>query len=121
VQELFATQSKRDLEWFFDDWVYRDRGLPEFRIMTLYPRKSMNDTYLVAVTVENTGNVGAEVRVMSPQPGGVVMEKMEIKAKSQGTLRLALGTAPVEATVNDGSVPEIDFANDTTKVSAEQK
>ena len=26
-QRLVQTSPKRDLEWFFDDWVYRDRGL----------------------------------------------------------------------------------------------
>jgi hypothetical protein len=30
-QGLAEEGRKRDLEWFFDDWVYRDRGLPEFR------------------------------------------------------------------------------------------
>ena len=24
-------QTQRDLQWFFDDWVYHDRGLPDFR------------------------------------------------------------------------------------------
>ena len=28
MPRLIAAQTQRDLEWFFDDWVYRDRGLP---------------------------------------------------------------------------------------------
>src|SRR5581483_338169 len=27
-QKLLETRAKKDLQWFFDDWVYRDRGLP---------------------------------------------------------------------------------------------
>ena len=30
-QKLLEAQTKHDLEWFFDDWVYRDRGLPDFQ------------------------------------------------------------------------------------------
>ena len=32
MQRLIAAQTQRDLEWFFDDSVYRDRGLPDFRV-----------------------------------------------------------------------------------------
>ena len=35
-QGLLEEGNKRDLEWFFDDWVYRDRGLPEFRVENAY-------------------------------------------------------------------------------------
>ena len=38
LQRLLQTSSKRDLEWFFDDWVYRDRGLPEFHVESAYAR-----------------------------------------------------------------------------------
>ena len=34
-----SASAKRDLEWFFDDWVYRDRGLPDFRVESAYARK----------------------------------------------------------------------------------
>ena len=30
-QNLLKAETHQDLEWFFDDWVYRDRGLPIFR------------------------------------------------------------------------------------------
>jgi hypothetical protein len=116
VQHLFAAQSKRDLEWFFDDWVYRDRGLPDFRIVTVYPRQTMRDTYLVTVTVENLGDVAAEVPVMAPYQGVETIERIEIKGKSTNSVRLQMQAAPEEATVNDGSVPETDFTNDTVKV-----
>jgi hypothetical protein len=116
VQHLFAAQSKRDLEWFFDDWVYRDRGLPDFRIVSVYPRQTMRDTYLVTVTVENLGDVAAEVPVMGPYQGVETTERIEITGKSRNSVRLQMQAAPEEATVNDGSVPETDFTNDTVKV-----
>ena len=116
VQHLFAAQSKRDLEWFFDDWVYRDRGLPDFRIVSVYPRQTMRDTYLVTVTAENLGDVAAEVPVMAPYQGVETSERIEIKGKSKNSVRLQMQAAPEEATVNDGSVPETDFTNDTLKV-----
>ena len=31
MQRLIQAQTKKDLEWFFDDWVYHDRGLPELQ------------------------------------------------------------------------------------------
>ena len=36
LQRLVQANSKRDLEWFFDDWVYRDRGLPDFHVESVY-------------------------------------------------------------------------------------
>ena len=61
MQKLIQAQTQRDLEWFFDDWVYRDRGLPDFKVESAFPRKTMTDEYLVTVTVENLGRAGAEV------------------------------------------------------------
>src|SRR5205823_10513895 len=58
---------KLSLEQFFDDWVYRDRGLPEFSIASTYTRKLVGspngNNYGVTVTVQNSGNAGAEVPV----------------------------------------------------------
>src|SRR3984957_13326188 len=36
MPRLIAAQTQRDLEWFFDDWVYRDRGLPDFKIESAF-------------------------------------------------------------------------------------
>ena len=41
MPRLIAAQTQRDLEWFFDDWVYRDRGLPDFKIESVFSRKTM--------------------------------------------------------------------------------
>ena len=73
-QKLLQTSSKRDLEWFFDDWVYRDRGLPDFHVASAYVRPLLSDgavkNYLLTATLENRGHAGAEVPVMIQTPSG---------------------------------------------------
>ncbi len=32
MPHLIQAQTQNNLEWFFDDWVYRDRGLPDFKV-----------------------------------------------------------------------------------------
>ena len=61
MQHLIEAQTKRDLEWFFDDWVYRDRGLPDFHVAAVYPWEACRKAHVVTVTVENLGDAGAEV------------------------------------------------------------
>ena len=72
--------SGKDLAWFFADWVYRDRGLPDLTIVAVNPRAlateavvavpggppgrpGRNSGYLVAVEVRNDGDAAAEVPV----------------------------------------------------------
>jgi hypothetical protein len=116
VQRLVAAQSKRDLEWFFDDWVYRDRGLPDFRVEAAFPRATVGGGYVVTVTVENLGNAGAEVPVILKVEGGDVTKRLEVRAKSKSSIRIEAPAAPQQVIVNDGSVPESDVSNNTFKV-----
>src|SRR5262249_43190182 len=58
-QRLVQAETKRDLQWFFDDWVYHDRGLPDFRIESAFARQASQGNYLVTVTVENLGAASA--------------------------------------------------------------
>ena len=69
-QRLLAEQFHRDLEWFFDDWVYRDRGLPEFHITAVYARKLIPEDWSVTVTVENSGGAGQKYRSRYGPPKG---------------------------------------------------
>ena len=116
VQHLIEAQSKRDLEWFFDDWVYRDRGLPDFRIVSVYPRKTLGDLYVVTVTVENLGGAGAEVPVTVRTPGGNVTKRLEVRGKATAAIRIEVPAKPDEAVVNDGSVPESERGNNAFRV-----
>ena len=116
MPRLIAAQTQRDLEWFFDDWVYRDRGLPDFRIVSVYPRQLLNGGYLVTVTVENLGDAGAEVPVTLHMQNTESTERLVVPGKSQASIRIQAGTLPQDATVNDGSVPESDITNNTYRI-----
>ena len=109
LQRLLHTSSKQDLEWFFDDWVYRDRGLPDFHVESAYTRPVLNETarsFLVTATIENRGHAGAEVPVLVQTPSGERTVRVLVKAGQKGTGRLDAAVAPDKIVVNDGSVPE---------------
>jgi len=116
LQRLIEKAAHLDLRWFFDDWVYRDRGLPDFRIVSVYPRRTVNAGYMVTVTVENLGGAGAEVPVTLRFGTDEVTKRLQVAAKSQASIRIETASVPQEAIVNDGSVPESDTTNNTYKV-----
>jgi hypothetical protein len=118
MPRLIASQTQRDLEWFFDDWVYRDRGLPDFKVGSAFPRKAMNNSFLLVVTVENLGSAGAEVPLTVSFSGGQVTKRLEVRAKDKATIRIETPAAPQEVVVNDGSVPESSAARHTYRVEA---
>jgi hypothetical protein len=117
LQHLLETQSKRDLQWVFDDWVYHDRGLPDFRVESAYGGKATQGNFLTTVTVENLGSAGAEVPVTVHFDGGDLSDRVVVRGKSKGVLRIATPKPPTEVTVNDGSVPETDTSNNSFKVA----
>jgi len=118
IPRLIQAQTQRDLEWFFDDWVYRDRGLPDFKVESAFPRKTMTDEYLVTVTVANLGRAGAEVPVTVKFAGGEITKRLEVRGNSKGVIRVEISRPPEEVVVNDGSVPEGDTTNNTFKIEA---
>jgi hypothetical protein len=118
MQKLLEAQAHRDLEWFFDDWVYRDRGLPDFHIVSVYPRQLLEGGYMVTVTVENSGAAAAEVPVTLHMAQGESTERLTVPAKSKASIRIAAPMLPQEATVNDGSVPEINPNNNRYQIPA---
>jgi hypothetical protein len=115
-QKLLELQTKHDLEWFFDDWVYRDRGLPDFRIATAFSRKLLSSSgqgneYQVTVTVENSGSAGAEVPVTVHTAKGEKVVRVLVRAHDKGYARVELPELPTRVVVNDGSVPESNMSN----------
>ncbi len=121
MPRLIAAQTQRDLEWFFDDWVYRDRGLPDFKVESAFPRKTMNGSFMVTITVDNLGNAGAEVPVIVKFKGGEIVKRLEVRAKDKAVVRIEIPADPLEIVVNDGSVPESNTANNTFKIEATDK
>lgn len=118
MQKLIEARAHKDLEWFFDDWVYRDHGLPELRIASVYPREIVNGGYMVTVTVENRGSAGAEVPVTILVANGERAERLVVPAKSTASVRIVCPSFPQQATVNDGSVPESDEKDNVYKIEA---
>ena len=111
MQSLLEAQSKKSLESFFDDWVYRDKGLADFRVETAYPRATLGETYVVAVTVENLGDAGANAIVLVQSDKGERAEHTWVAGKSKGVIRVSFPGIPQRVLVNDGSVPEWNFTN----------
>ena len=116
-QRLLQAQTPKNLEWFFDDWVYRDRGLPDLRIAAVYPRPTLQGSYTLTVTVENLGGAAAEVPVILRGEGGEVVKRVQVAGHAQEVLHMQLPAKPIEVVVNDGSVPESDMKNNSMPVT----
>ncbi len=121
MPRLIQAQTQRNLEWFFDDWVYRDRGLPDFKIESAFSSKSTNGSFMLTITLDNLGTAGAEVPVMVKFAGGEITRRIEVRAKSKAVTRVEVTSAPQEIIVNDGSVPESDTTNNVFKIEATEK
>jgi len=123
-QRLLKTSSKRDLEWFFDDWVYRDRGLPDFHVVSVYPRPLLDETqknYIVTTTIENHGHAAAEVPVIIQTASGEKSVRVVVKANEKGVGRIEVPVPPAKIVVNDGSVPEVKVGNNEYDVPPPQQ
>jgi hypothetical protein len=121
MQQLIEAQTKSDLGWFFDDWVYRDRGLPDFKLATVYPWETSGNAHVVTVTVENLGNAAAEVPLILKMEEGQVTKRLLVRGKSKAIIRIEAISTPREIVVNDGSVPESDMSNNLYKIEAPAK
>jgi hypothetical protein len=118
MEQLIEAASKSDLSWFFDDWVYHDRGLPDFHVQSVHPWTTDKGVQFITLTLENLGNAGGEVPFTVSFEGGEITNRIEVRAKSTATTRVQLPSAASQITINDGSVPESDLTNNVFKISA---
>jgi hypothetical protein len=108
-EQVLERASGKDLKWFFEDWVYHDRGLPDLSIAGVYPSKaSVPGSYIVAVDVANSGTAEAQVPVSVSSRTVTVTEMLRIPAKGKVSHRFLLQGQPSEIGVNDGTVPEVE-------------
>jgi aminopeptidase N len=119
MQRLIRAQTQKDLEWFFDDWVYRDRGLPDFKVESAFTRKTLPGAYVLTVTVSNSGAAGAEVPVTVRFAGGEVTQRLIVRGKSNAVTRIEVQKPPQEIVLNDGSVPEGNKTNNVFKIEGD--
>lgn len=125
LQMLLQKFSGKDLEWFFDDWVYRDRGLPDLHIVSAYRRKILTQNsaatdYLVSVNVRNDGFCSAEVPVTVQSDTSTQTKRLRVPAHSSASLRMVTDSKPNTVTVNDGSVPEVRASHHQKTITAAQ-
>lgn len=111
--------SGKDLRWFFDDWVDRDRGLPDFSIGEVYTNRVSQQQYVVAIELINDGYAAAEVPVTVKGLGGSVTERVRIPAHGRITHRIVFQENPTSVDLNDGTVPEVrDSIHEKTLITA---
>ncbi len=106
-ERLLEKSSGKDLRWFFDDWVYRDRGLPDLSIASVFPSRAAAGQTLVAVDVANDGYAAAEVPLTVRSDKTSLTQRVYIPARSHVTHRVLLQGEPTEVLLNDGTVPEV--------------
>jgi len=111
-QKSIEKTSKRDLGWFFEDWVYHDKGLPDLTIVQANPRAlpfkaGKSGGYIVAVEVRNDGDVVADVPVTVRAGTLFATERLQIPAHGSASTRVVFEGTPESVEVNDGSVPEL--------------
>jgi hypothetical protein len=120
----------RDLSWFFDDWVYADRGLPDLVITQVNPRPILPKSgqasgYLVAVDIRNDGDAVAEVpvtiRSASDAEPLTASARVRIPGHSTGSTRIVFEGTPDSVQVNDGSVPEIVTSTHTLQIKIQTR
>jgi hypothetical protein len=111
LQHTLENASHKDLNWFFDDWVYRDRGLPDLSIVNVTPsqlisRAGLPTGWLVAVEVRNDGYAAAEVPITVSSATTSDTQRLRIPGRSSASTRFIFAGTPQQVEVNDGSVPE---------------
>jgi hypothetical protein len=111
LQHTLEKFSHKDLHWFFNDWVYRDRGLPDLTIVSVTPsqldsRTGVASGWLVAVVVRNEGYAEADVPVTVRSRTSTQTERLRIPGQSTVSTRILFAGTPEQVEVNDGSTPE---------------
>ena len=98
---------RKSIHWFFADWVYADKGLPDLAIDTVYPSPaSVAGSYLVAVNLSNNGYAAVEAPVQVISDSASVTQRVLLQARSKTVQRILIQGLPTEVRLNDGAIPE---------------
>jgi hypothetical protein len=97
---------RRDLSWFFADWVDADKGLPDLSVEGTFPNAVQSGNWLVAVNLANSGYAAAEVPIIVHSGTNTVTQRVMIPARGKAVERLLIQGKPTDVQVNDGTVPE---------------
>jgi hypothetical protein len=108
--------TRRDLSWFFADWVDADKGLPDLTVLGAFPTTASAGNWLVAVNVANRGYASAEVPVTVRSASNSVTQRIRVPARDKTTLRILIQGQPTEVQLNDGTVPETQESVHVTRL-----
>jgi hypothetical protein len=108
--------TRRDLSWFFADWVDADKGLPDLTILSAFPSAASAGNWLVAVNLANIGYASAEVPVTVRSESNSVTQRVLVPARGKAVQRLLIEGKPTEVQVNDGTVPETQASVHITRL-----
>jgi hypothetical protein len=98
---------RKDLGWFFTDWVYQDKGLPDLSIEGVYPSAaSVAGSFLVAVNLANNGYATVEAPVRVTTRLTTITQRVIIPARGKASQRILIQGDPTEVRLNDGTIPE---------------
>jgi hypothetical protein len=99
---------RRDLSWFFSDWIDSDKGLPDIAIDSVYPGPTEGGSWLVAVNLSNSGYAAAEIPVTVRNADTSVTRRIVVPARGKAVQRILIEGKPTEVQANDGTVPETE-------------
>jgi hypothetical protein len=109
---------RRDLGWFFADWVNADKGLPDLSIDSVFPTAQTAGNWLVAVNIANSGYAAAEVPVTVKNDSTSVTQRVRVPARGKIVQRILIQGKPTEVQLNDGTVPETGASVHVTKLDS---
>lgn len=115
-QQLCESASHQDLEWLFEDWVYRDPGLPSLSITAVHSRAVPPGSYLVEVEIGNSGNAAASVPVTVRAGAATTTQRIRVSARGSAVTRFVMPAQPDSVMVNDGTVPEDESSRHEQKL-----
>lgn len=110
-EHALETTTGKDFAWFFRDWVFEDKGLPDLTIADVTPRELPAATgkstgWLVSVTVRNDGAAVADVPVVIRSGSYSTTQRIRVGGFDSTTTRIVVEAPPTEVVVNDGGTPE---------------
>ncbi|MDR3749052.1 MAG: hypothetical protein P4M04_13010 [Acidobacteriota bacterium] len=109
---------RRDLSWFFADWVDADKGLPDLTIDSVFPTTAEAGNWLVAVNISNSGYAAAEVPVTVRSYTNSVMQRVVVPGHGKTVQRILILGKPIQVQMNDGTVPETEASVHVTKLDS---
>ncbi|MFZ0662928.1 MAG: M1 family aminopeptidase [Acidobacteriaceae bacterium] len=108
-QKLVEHSSGKDLQWFFDNWVYHDRGLPDLSITAFHASPAAyQGQYIAAVDIMNDGFAETEVPVTVRSHNATLTQRVLLPGKTRTVHRMLVEGQPDQVIVNDGTVPEVE-------------